>query len=93
MELSEEEKARFRAEEFYRDEVRRELIKKPSTGLGTIYEFLQTPLGNILVSTIAIGALSTLWACLINSYKDDQAKTALIADMDKEIEYRTFQLF
>ena len=90
MKLSESEKAQLKAEEIFRAEIRASLPKK--FGYNKFVEFLQTPLGGIIISTFIVGSASLLWNYLLDIRRENKSKNELIKKMDKEVEYRIFQL-
>lgn len=90
--LTEEEKARLKAEEIFRDEVRKSLPAKKSKP-NSVWTFLNSGLGIWFLSTIVIG----FFTYLFNEYKENK-KTATeqetkIQQIDLEIESRISQFW
>ena len=90
VELSENEMARLKAEETFRNDVRSSLPKK--YGYGKLVDFLQTPLGGIIVSIIIVGLFSKTTNYISDWHKKNNDREERISRMDKEVEYRIMQL-
>ena len=88
--LTDEEKSKIKAEELFRDEVRKSLNTDKKSGFWT---FLNSGLGIWFLSTIVIG----LFTYFFNEYKETQKITnerdAKIKQLDLEIESRVSQFW
>ena len=80
--IAEDEKEKIRAEEIFREEIRKEISKPKSKWIN----FLNTPLGIWFLSTIVIGLLSLsykTWQENLEKRKTNQKKIEQIADEGK----------
>ncbi len=78
--LNEKEKAKIRAEEIYRQEVRKEIVLKDGNKWLT---FLSSPLGIWILSTIVIGLISVgykSWQESLQSQKTNQERISVVID-------------
>lgn len=90
--LTDEEKLKLKAEEIYRDEVRKSLSDNKRKS-NSIWTFFNSGLGLWFLSTIVIGVFTYLF----NEYKEDRKITAAqetkIRQLDLEIESRISQFW
>lgn len=87
--LDESDKARIRAEEIYREEVRAGL---GGTKKGRLSTFLNSPLGIWFLSTVVIGSLSLAYAQWSENATERASSRARYETVSREIRFRIDQL-
>lgn len=90
--LTDDEKQRIRAEEFYRQEVRAKLTK-PSSRLGRIVAFFDTSLGGWLLTSVFVGMMGVGYAHWQGRKIEAEASRKVVQSLDAEIaeRLRTFR--
>ena len=87
LDLTEEEKARIKAEEIYRAEVKDELEKAHSRKTD-LWSILNSGFVLFLLSSVVVTLLSSLGTQTYNDYVQRKEKTELITKLNSEIAYR-----
>ncbi len=91
--LNEDDKARLRAEEMFRNSIQEELaLKKPKpSAKSTLWMLLNSAFGLWLLSTLAVGFITWSYATYKESKTADNQKRELLRKLDTEITYRISQ--
>jgi hypothetical protein len=89
--LTEERRALIRAEEIYREEVRKQLTSKDSVS-SKILKLANSPLGIYVLSSVLLGGLTYLYAHHQEHLQSEKARLLEVAKLDDEIQFRERQV-
>ena len=89
--LTEQEEARIRADEMYREEVRKQLAT-PKTRTDWWLALLNSPFGIFLLSSCLISGVTTIYTRHKESNEKEAARLQAIASLTDEISFRQSQL-
>ena len=81
--LSEDEKARIRAEEAFRAELRQQFSQPKASGLWT---FLNSAFGLWLLGSVTLGGITFLYQSFVSSKQEAAAHTEMMAKVFEELE-------
>lgn len=87
-ELSEEQRSRIHAEEFYRQEVRQQLETKGSW----LLQFLNSPFGIYVLSSILVSGLTYLYTRHQEELESERRRTEEVLRLEDEISFRERQV-
>jgi hypothetical protein len=90
--LTDEKRAMIRAEEIYREEVRKQLTTSKDSASSNILKFANSPLGIYVLSSILLGGITYLYTRHQEHLQSEKARILEVVKLDDEIQFRERQV-